>query len=233
MATDMSFKDNLESFSEALCEVKAQNGDTLLLGKISTINTKYSLSFNVVSGDGTELMEIRYETPITAVLKKQERFLVVSGEIALANKMFWRISHLKLVQDTEKRTFFRVRADSPCKVSDYTEISEDDANDDFFEAPEVPEYDAKIIDLSLSGIKLRSDHEFERSDHIVLSNLRFKYIKSFKLKCRIVHKAVYDRAGKREFIYGCEFLDVNQYTTDLICRDIFDVQRTQLKQKVI
>ncbi len=229
MEGNVAFKDSLASFAGGLCEIKAQNGESLLFGRLSAINTKFSLSFNVVSGDGSELMEIRYETPVTAVLKKEDRFLVLKGEIALANKLFWRVSHLQLVQDTEKRTFFRIRTNSNCKLSNYVETSDDE----FLNMHKEPEFDGRVVDLSLTGVKLRSEHEFERSDHIVVSGIRFDNIKNLKLKCRIIHKAVFEKPDKIEYIYGCEFLDLSRHTTDLICRDIFEAQRVQLKQKVI
>lgn len=214
-----NMKDILKKYVGAACEVKTLDNDLLFLGRLRSIVDDLSLSVDIISSDDSPLFTWRYGVPVKLSLYKGPgNILIAGGKVYMANADFWRVSNIIRYQNFERRSFFRVQANTGGLVSRACE-----------EGEEVEKYQACIINISLSGVMFSSAKQFAENETVVAESFFLaEDRKPFALSCIVKHS---DDSPTGLFMHRCQFLDIGEMESDRLCRAIFSLQREAIKKR--
>lgn len=228
--------EQLYQYIDTTCEIKSMNNDLLVLGKVFQTNDNLSLSLDIISKEGEPLPTLHFGFPVKVCLHNRENLLVLGGRVYLSNEKFWRISNLAELQDFERRGMFRVPALLPAKVRRYTapESLPKAVPGAAGEAPapvvEEEIRDAKMVDVSLSGVKFACEHFFDSVGRLELFEVYMpEDPQPFSLVCHVVHREESETAG---YIYRCKFVELPQKESDRLCKAIFALQRSSIRKQM-
>ena len=211
--------ENLEQYIDCTCEIKSMENELLVLGQVYQVLDSLSLSMDIVNKDGGPMPTAHYGLPVKLCLHRNNKLLIIGGRIYLTNDLFWRISNLSELQSCERRGLFRVPVHQPAKVRLFSEEP----------AAEGEGADAKIVDISLSGIKFVSEQFFDSASQLELFDLMLpEDAEPYEFRCQIVRRDESERAG---YVYRCKFLPLPQKLSDRLCKSIFVLQRNSIKKQ--
>ncbi len=209
---------DISLYKDAMCEAKTMDNDFLFYGKIIAVNEQPSLTFDLVSKSNEPLMILAYGARIKLAVRINKQSVFFGGRVYLSDDNLCRVTDIIVYQDFERRSFFRVKANANCHVKKETE--EEDAQ---------VELTADLIELSLGGIKFRSNAQFDVFEIIELYQLKLsETIPAFTLTCRILEviEIQYD-----VFLYRCEFQNLDMRTSNQLSQCIFELQRAAIQRK--
>ncbi len=206
------------NFVGALCEVKTLENQLLLIGTVSKIDRNDQVVVDIVSKNGEPLQLLEYNLRVKVVLRKNGKFLVLGATTFASTKDICRIVNVKIFQDSERRKFFRVTSSAYAKAIDL----EDTMNQ------VVQTHDIKLVDISISGIKFFCEHNFTTDETVSISNLYLApELPVFELSCKIIDSISVDGG----FECRGNFVDLSEFTIDLLCKAIFKLEREHNKTK--
>ncbi len=203
-------------FTGASCEVKTIGNQLLLIGVVKKIERNDQVTIDIVSKDGEPLQFIEYGLHVKLVLRKNNKFLVLGGEMYASTKTFWRIINIKIFQDSERRKFFRVSSSAYARAADATDENLQNT------------HDIKLIDISLSGMKFFCEYPFKANEKVNIFNLYLTPdLPPFEFCCALVAMVETDSG------YECRgnFVDLSEFTVDLLCKAIFKIERENTKNR--
>lgn len=213
--------DIISTFKDAFCEVKTLNNQLLLLGRLyNIIMDENGVSLDVAANNGEKLLRMEFGARVKISLRQDNRFLVLAGTIYAANEKFWRINHIEMVQETERRRFFRVCTAAGAQVEIINQPE-----------TELSCFDAQLVDISLSGLKFKSNGLFSDGDKIKIHHLTLAAeFPPFTFNCDILDHYTTIENG---IVYRCTLSDLSMRSSDLLCKAIFAMERQQIKHKKI
>ncbi len=208
----------LKKFRKPTCEIKSMENELLIVGKVKNIFQAPSLTIDVDVNAAKSLYYQPVGLPVKVLLKEGKNVQSLGGLIASADAKICRVHKLTYTSNMERRQFFRVRVRATGDVTVHTD--QDDKS-----------IVAKLIDVSLSGIRFASTDFIPLEEIVELTNLTLvKDDIPFEIKCKVLYK---DEIKKEEhvegYIYRCSIEDMSEAEQDRLAKAIFELQRDHIK----
>lgn len=203
-----------KEYEGSVCEIKSMDNELIAIGRIKEVTTD-----NIkVTNSKKELKVVDYHTPIKInVFNAKVGFRVLVGSVYTSTRKEMCIDSIYNLVEKERRNFFRVDMHIKNKIV-YKKSYEDD---------EIKEIDAVILDMSLSGMKIRTESELEVGSTFSVG-LELSGRKESVFHCRILRK--FDTKGVYNY-YGSEFIYSKTEDADLLCSYLFKKQREFLSSR--
>ena len=213
-----------EDYEGCVCEIKTLQNDLLATGLVNLIDES---GVEIVGIDGEKLPLLHYNLPVKFTLFNNEKgFRMLVGTIYISSDWLLRIADPEELQSFERRMFFRINVDTKVKLRP---ITNSELSNEVIEATVEP-IEVMLKDVSLGGFLI------ETPDTIPLGN---RYFAEFtlvsavrKFRCIVKRSAGESVSGYRRYNrYGCTFIDFSAPQQDSLCKDLFHIQRLELKKK--
>ncbi len=202
-----------KEYEGSVCEIKSMDNELIAIGRIKEVTEK----FLKISNNKKELQLVDYGTPIKInIFNSKVGFRVLIGSVYISTRKEMSVDSIYNLVERERRNFFRVDMDIPAKI-----IFKNDSSNEPIET------EVTIMDMSLSGIRFKTEHEFEVnkvfSIELVLnkkgtSNFSCQILRIIDFKDNLYH-------------YGCEFVYSKSEDADLLCSFLFKKQREFLNNR--
>lgn len=221
-----------QEYIGSLCEVKSLNNDLLAVGRIIKIDNE-ALE---LTGNDERMPLLQYRSPVKIFVHHSTlttRILI--GVVYLSTEKFARLEDVRPLQDFERRGAFRVNTNVTGRMTAILNDEEQAALDAVLarasdeEALEIlarQSLEVKLADISLTGLRLRSPVplvpgarylvEFTLLDALITVGLRVQ---------RLI------QMPNGETHYGCIFFDFSERQSDLLCRELFQLQRIEKNRR--
>lgn len=163
---------------------------------------------------GDAVPRIEYNTKLKLRLFRQNEWsMALRGQICGSTADFWRIDRLEKLQVTEKREYFRQKAQVEGQV--WSQRSTEPA-------------ECVVLDISAGGALIRCQEDFLVDQLVRLSNVQLVAEEApFHFNCRIV-RAVTSGSYTN---YGCQFESMSAKEEDRLMRAILALQRKTLQTR--
>lgn len=203
-----------KEYEGSVCEIKSMDNVLIAIGKIKEVNSK-----NIkINNSKKELQIVDYGTPIKInVFNAKIGFRVLVGSIYTSTRKEMCIDSIYNLVDKERRNFFRVDMELPAKV-----VFKKSSSDMY-----PTEADVTIMDMSLSGLKFKTDYDFEVNKTFSIE-LNLNKRKNSTFQCQIL-RVIDFKDGLYQ--YGCEFVYSKSEDADLLCSFLFKKQREFLNSR--
>ncbi|MGN0612703.1 MAG: PilZ domain-containing protein [Porcipelethomonas sp.] len=206
-----------KEYTESVCEIKTMDNVLMAIGKIKDVTEKYVKIYSRKK----ELRVMNFgEILKINIFNTEMGFKVIVGNVYTSTKGELSIMNVSVLTDRERRNFFRVDMELDARVI-------------FRNRGPSMEEDIKVLDMSLSGLRFKSQREFAPGSivSIVLqltpnSGGRGK---EHTFPCKIVR--VIDNKNERDYQYGCEFTGNHDDASDALCSFLFKKQREFLNSR--
>ncbi len=203
-----------KEYIESVCEIKSMDNDLIAIGRIKEIEGD-TLK---ITNSKKELRIVDYGTPIKVnVFNAKLGFRVLVGTVYTSTRKEMTVDSIYNLVEKERRNFFRVDMHLDAKA-----IFKKSPMDMY-----PTETDIKILDMSLSGIRFKSDYNFD-GIKIFSIELKLNKMKVSTFQCQILR--VID-VKDETYQYGCEFVYSKSEDADLLCSFLFKKQREFLNNK--
>lgn len=204
-------------YAESVCEIKTMNNTMIAIGKIKSVTEKYVKIYS--SKNELRVLSFGEELKVN-IFNTHLGFKVILGYVYTSTRGEMSLINSTVIADKEKRKFFRVDMNIDAKII-------------FRKRGPSQEIDVKILDMSLSGLRFKSDHEFKIgsivSAVINLNSDKKAKPKNYTLPCKIIR--IIESDDKNDFQYGCEFTENNSDSSDELCSFLFKKQREFLNSR--
>lgn len=216
--------DLLEDAIGALCELRSMHNDLLFVGRIQAFDGD---TLTIYASGGGQVPPVVFNTEFKLHIRAHGRSVTVwSGAICGSSRTFWKLDRLERYSHQEHRQHFRQRAAVPAEVLCINSLFDRSKRH-----PERKHYratQARLVDISLGGVQVRSAERFERGDWLLLTGVQLlPNAAPFVFTCQVCWA---DRAGPREFTFGCRFTTMSAQEQDRLCSGIFTLQRLDLQK---
>lgn len=203
-----------KEYEGSVCEIKTMDNELIAIGRIKEVSSEYIKICN----SKKELQVVDYSTPIKVnIFNSKIGFRVLVGSIYTSTRKEMCVDSIYNLVDKERRNFFRVDMELPAKAV-FKKISEDKYS---------TEIDITIMDMSLSGLKFKTDYDFGINKTISVElNLNKKINSNFQ--CQIIRLIDFKDGIYK---YGCEFVYSKTEDADLLCSFLFQKQREFLNDR--
>ena len=207
-----------KEYANSVCEIKSMSNILIAVGRIMEVTEKYIR----ISSGKNELRVLNFHEEIKVnIFNATLGFKVIVGEVFTSTPGELAISDVSMLTDRERRNFFRVDMELEASIL-------------YRRRGPVHELSAKVLDMSLSGLRVQVDHEFFEDDVIsVVVDLRTSKTAKKKIctfPCRVVR--VIESAERGELQYGCEYTSKqDDVTQDALCSFLFVKQREFLNSR--
>lgn len=194
-------------YEGAWCEVKSADNELLAVGKIKTVRPKYIIvsDKNIPMIRQGNLVKINIFSPGKEIrVCIGNVYLVTADEISFVNI-------ISLVNN-EKRNFFRL--DTCIETTGLYRENERKLYP--------TETALTVLDMSLSGMKIRTDRDFSEGT-VIGVKIRLKSKKEIMVNCEVVRIIGTTRDGLVK--YGCRYITDEDMDLESICAFLFDKQR--------
>ncbi|MEG2537467.1 MAG: PilZ domain-containing protein [Hydrogenoanaerobacterium sp.] len=219
------------AYEGSSCRIESEKNELLATGTIYRIDDE---GIDVIDSAGGKMMLIAYKTPVKiSIFNSKLGFQLFRCTVFTSTQWSLRVSDVETIQDFERREFFRVSvrvkanlytltADKKLRVRE----EKNEENKDKEPSPEDIPLEIMVENISLNGLLFATSQIFQMNDVFEVELLLFKNILRFK--CRICRMCESDT---RLYRYGCQFFENSQRTDDNLCKDLFQLQRIELKKR--
>lgn len=206
-------------------EVLQYNGELYFMGKLEWARNG---TYQVTSEDGSPLPYIEYNGSVKLRGQYKGEVLFVEGKIVGSSASMWRIEQSKTVRGADQRNFFRQNIKATVTITCANDLRGADCGE---KTPQGKFFTATMMNLSAGGTQISTTAEFEKSDWISIVEAELvPEMAPFNFICAIRRKTNADNKG-REFIYGCEFLDMGPAEQDRLIKAILTLQRKEIRAR--
>ena len=218
--TDNQLEKSLNNFINAICEVKNMDNQLLLYGRLYQVIQDDAIILDIRSHDNKPVRFVEHGLRVKLSLSKQRsELLILEGSIFGVDDYVWRINNVVAIQESERRRFFRVSIDVMGKVEKNIQLAPED---------EIL-HDARLVDISLTGLKFASKSVFDKEERLHLTELSLQdKMPDFSFVCTVVDSFKTDSGF---YIYRCLFLNMNDRDSDFLCKAIFNLQSDIVKSR--
>jgi hypothetical protein len=185
----------------------------IAIGKINEINEKYIRIYN----KNKELKVVDYGKLVKVnIFNAQNGFRVIVGNVYTSTRGEMSLVSVVSLVNKERRNFFRVDMNIEARV--------------IFKSREFTskELDVTVLDMSLSGLRFKTEHEFNTGSLVSVElNLDKKGKQTYP--CKIIR--IIGEESDNEHQYGCEFSGSRNDSMDALCSFLFQKQREFLNSR--
>lgn len=206
-----------KEYAESVCEIKSMENILLAIGKIKEVTDKYIKIYN--SKKELRIMDFGEAVKIN-IFNTKLGFKVIVGNIYTSTKGELSLMNVSILTNKERRNFFRVDMNVDAKVI-------------YRKRGPSKEADIKVLDMSLSGLRFKSDHEFSEG---TLISIVMKLTpngrgigKEHTFPCEIVR--IIPNEDENMFQYGCKYVGDHADSSDALCSFLFKKQRESLNSQ--
>lgn len=223
---------NLDNLVGCLCEIRTMDNEFLVFGRINAY-LSHDKSIEIVSADSSEMMNVRYGTKVRLkVFSSEHGYLGLEGFVYIAHSSFWRLYDIDCYGDNERRGYFRIKTRSKAEVEEFVEEDQTNETEPDAEAKQIVKYPCIVTSISISGVLIAVDDEVRRyhiGSMLFISNLAVGDSEHlFSLKCCVKRTDSHERLG---WLYGCEFVDLNDKEIEKLCQAVFTQQRKEIQRR--
>lgn len=222
-----------QEYIGSLCEIKTMTNDFLAVGRVIKIDNE-ALEFSGSSGERMPLMQ--YRMPVKLYVHHQkEATRILVGVVYLSTENFTRVEEVKPLQDFERRGAFRVNTNVTARLTAMMSDEEQAAFDEALmdatadEADEMlakMDFEAKVMDVSLTGVRLQSSLPLVPGSRY---HIEFNILDTEMAFCLRVQRLIPMEDGEVQF--GCIFFDYSERQMDLLCKELFQLQRFEKNKR--
>ena len=192
---------------------------------VATVEKIKDSMIQIEDNSGAVMPKIEYNSMIKLRGLSKSTPLTMSGLIRGTSKDFWRIDSLKLLQTEERRQNFRQNTTLEGQVMCVNSVfGVENPNND----QKAGTFNCKVVDLSSTGVRLRTDGYFEKGDMLFLVDVRISQQEPALTATSIVRRVI-ENDGVRE--YGCEFYGLSDLEHEAIARVVLSIQRRELRAR--
>lgn len=223
-----------QGYIGSLCELKSLENDLLATGRIIKID--YDALEIAAENEDETLRLFQYRTPIKIfVLNDKLENRVLVGITFLSTKLFARFEEVKPLEDFERRGAFRVNCGADGRIYAILTGAEQQDFDRRIGAAAPEEQQAlmdklytpvRVVDISLTGVRLVSPVPLRRGQRFCLDTTPLKTPMTFHIRVERVIRMPDDSEQ-----YGCRFFDLADRQSDILCRDLFQLQRLEKNRR--
>lgn len=212
-----------EDYEGCVCEIKSLQNDLLATGVINLID---DTGVEVIGIDGEKLPLLHYNLPVKfTVFNNEKGFRMLVGTIYISSDWLLRIADPEELQSFERRTFFRINVETTALLRP---VKDTKATLEEIEATSAP-IEVKLRDVSLGGVMIETPDTFIMGTNYLVEFCLVNVVRKFR--CVIKRNAGEGSSFRHYNRYGCTFVDFSAAQQDSLCRDLFHIQRLELKKK--
>ncbi len=223
-----------QEYLGAACEIKSMDNDLLCLGRIIKIDNE---ALEITNREGQRLPLLQYRRPVKLfVYSSKMGTRIMVGHVYLSTENFVRAEEVRSLQNFERRGAFRVNTNVTGRLS--LLLSEEEQQ--IFDAtlgrlsPEEAEhmlaratFNVRVADISLAGVRLQSSNALAIGTRYILE---FRLLKADMSLCLRVQRNIRMPSGETQ--YGCTFFDVSERQLDVLCKELFQLQRLEKNRRM-
>ena len=206
-----------KEYAESVCEIKTMDNLMMAIGKVKEVTDKYVKLYSKKKElrimDFGEVLKVN-------IFNTRLGFKVIVGNVYTSTKSELSMINVSILTNKERRNFFRVDMNLDAKVI-------------YRKRGPSKEADVKVLDMSLSGLRFKSDLEF--SENAIVS-IVLKLTpngrgigKEYTFPCKIVR--IIPNEDENMFQYGCMYTGDNEDSSDALCSFLFKKQRESLNSQ--
>ncbi|MBE6844111.1 MAG: PilZ domain-containing protein [Ruminococcus sp.] len=206
-----------QDYAESVCEIKTMDNLLMAIGKVKEVTDKYVKLYSKKK----ELRIMNFGEALKVnIFNTKLGFKVIVGNVYTSTRGELSMINISVLTDKERRNFFRVDMDLDAKVI-------------YRKRGPSKEADVKVLDMSLSGLRFKSELEFAQGSIV---SLVLKLTpngrgigKEFTFPCEIVR--IIPNEDENMFQYGCRYTGDNADSSDALCSFLFKKQRESLNNQ--
>lgn len=203
-------------YAESVCEIKTMNNQLMAIGKIKEVTERYLKLYN--RKKEFRIMDFGEALKVN-IFNTSLGFKVVMGNVYTSTKSELSMINVSVIAEKERRHFFRVDMDIDAKLI-------------YRKRGPSKEADIKVLDMSLSGLRFKSDLEFSEgaivSVVIKLTPNGRGNGKEYTFPCEIVR--IIPNEDQNMYQYGCQYMGDHEESSDALCSFLFKKQRESLNE---
>lgn len=194
----------------------------IFVGRVESISAG---TLQVSDDMGVRVPNIIYNTKVKLRGYHDKQSVTLEGSISGSTEQYWYIEHLRSLQGTEQREFFRQSSNLDAVVICANRIfGRQQQEISSMEGRPVP---CRIVDLSAGGTMLRAKADFQEGDWLLLINMHIRLdMPPVSFTC-VVRRVMEDEAGKK---YGCEFYNLGDEEREELIQAIFQFQKKEIQE---
>lgn len=221
-------------YAGSICEVKSMTNDFLSVGHIIKIDHG-ALELAAAADEFMQLL--KYNLPVKLFVrnsKHADRILV--GTVYLSTDNFLRVEEIRSLQDFERRGAFRVNSNNHGRMFRLMNATEQKAFNEKLEAAAPSEadelldstyFDVRVVDISLKGLRIVSPIKLSPREKYGIEFTPLDELMTFFVT---VERIITHNDGSIQ--YGCSFYEIPERQIDMLCRDLFQLQRIEKNRKM-
>lgn len=222
-----------QEYAGSTCEVKSMENDLLAVGRVIKIDRE---ALELAAKQGERLPLLQYRRPVKLFIHNQKhgtRILVATAYLSTDN--FLRVEEVRPMQDFERRGAFRVNT----SVAGYLTVLMSDDEQATFDAalmmatPDKQDemmakasFEVRVMDISLTGLRLQSAIPLAIGSRYIIE---FTLLDATLNMCVKVQRHIETPGG--EIQYGGIFFDASERQTDILCKELFQLQRLEKNRR--
>lgn len=144
----------------------------------------------------------------------EKKAVYMEGVIRPEDKNIWYVKDLTVKNLVNERTFFRLDTDIDATLTTYKGHEEE-------------EYPCRLLNISIGGACITSDHPYERNDRFLLKVKLVEDRAPSVIYCRILRVTEKDTSLEENtyrYEYGCKFIELPETDHNQIAENIFAAQ---------
>lgn len=214
--------DKLENMIGISCELRSMTNRLVCLGRLSDAKDGVIV---IVASDGTQMPRAIYNTEYKLIFRPHgEATFVLCGKISGSSTTFWKLDRFYVFNFTENRAYFR----QPVSIQIYASCINALYQPEHQTGQMISAKPCRVADISLEGIRIYGEEGFQVGDWLLLSDLKLlpeAKQGNFAI-CQVCRS---EKAGRKEYLFGCRFAFMSEQEQDQLCADIFTLQRKDIQ----
>ncbi len=221
-----------QEYVGSICELKSLDNRLIAVGRMIKIDHD---ALEIAAAEDEYMQLIQYRLPVKIHVHSQHGNRVLVGITYLSTDRFTRLEEVKPLQDFERRGAFRVNSGVKGTLSPLISAAQQHAYDEKIASlsPEDAKileektfYHVSVVDISLTGVRLSSPKPLRELEQFILTFQPVKAPMSLHIK---VERLI--RMPDDSLQYGCSFVDITDRQSDVLCRDLFTLQRLEKSRR--
>ena len=185
----------------------------------------------VSHADGNEVPPIVYNSRVRLKgYKKDDNILMLCGTVFGSSPLFWKIGQISEFSIFNKRENYRhpvsiVTTARRLPQKPGESPAEEESGDEYVA---VGTERCAVVNISGGGVLFCCDHRFPVNANVQLGEIKFyPDHPPFVLRCKVL------RANEQEgkYFHGCRFIDINTKEQERMVREIFLLQRDEIRRR--
>lgn len=217
MSSDLKVGMRLEMLSE-------ENQTLLYKGVISK---KDDECIWVSHAEGSEVPPVVYNSRVRLKgYKKDDNILMLCGTVFGSSPLFWKIGQISEFSIFNKRENYRHPVSIVTTVRQLPQKPGEEKSGD--EHVAVGTEQCTVVNISGGGMLFCCDHRFPVNANVQLGEIKFyPDHPPFALRCKVLR--VSEQDGR--YFHGCRFIDINTKEQERMVREIFLLQRDEIRRR--